>query len=321
MARGAQPAGAVGLRGHRALSADVRVEVVVLTCGRPAELARTLDRLDALPERPRIVVVDNASRGSRTERVARSFAQVEYVRCRRDRGAAGRNDGVARVRAPYVAFCDDDTFWAPGAIRRAADLLDAHPTIGAVGARVLVGVSERVDPTCDGMARSPLRVPGAPGPALISFLAGAVVCRVDAYRAAGGYEPRLFLGAEEALLGLELATRGWRMVYAADVVAHHHPASTSRARRQRAVAGLRNRVWIAWLRLPAAGAVYESRRALRDAAERGVRGEVLRAALRGVPWLLSARRVVPEAVYAQWCQVHGGPSRPAAEAPAPASAT
>jgi GT2 family glycosyltransferase len=290
------------------LSADPRVEVVVLTHDRPAVLARTLDRLLALPERPRVVVVDNASREPGTERVARSFPSFEYVRCDRNRGAAGRNDGVARVRAPYVAFCDDDTFWAPGALRRAADLLDAHPRVAAVGARVLVGASERVDPICEEMARSPLRAAGTPGAALISFLPGAVVFRTAAYREAGGYEPRLGLGAEEGLLGLELAARGWRMVYAADVITHHHPASMARARRRRAVHTLRNRVWIAWLRLPVAGAVYESRRALRDADERGLRGAVLRASLRGAAWLLAKRRVVSEDIYAQWCLVHGGPS-------------
>jgi len=42
-------------------TADPRVSVVVLTHGRCIELLRTVERLCALPERPRIIVVDNAS--------------------------------------------------------------------------------------------------------------------------------------------------------------------------------------------------------------------------------------------------------------------
>ncbi|MDO0931403.1 hypothetical protein QQY66_06815 [Streptomyces sp. DG2A-72] len=31
---------------------------------------------------------------------------------------------------PYVAFSDDDSWWTPGALRQAADLLDVHPRLG-----------------------------------------------------------------------------------------------------------------------------------------------------------------------------------------------
>ncbi|EJO54723.1 glycosyltransferase family 2 protein, partial [Burkholderia multivorans] len=40
---------------------EPRVTAVVLTYRRPDELARTLARLTALPDRPAIVVVDNAA--------------------------------------------------------------------------------------------------------------------------------------------------------------------------------------------------------------------------------------------------------------------
>jgi hypothetical protein len=42
------------------------------------------------------------------------------------------------------------------------------------------------------------------------------------YQSVDGYAPRLFLGAEEPLMGLDLATQGWRTMYAAEVVTHHH---------------------------------------------------------------------------------------------------
>src|SRR5690606_17257775 len=144
-----------------------------------------------------IVVVDNASSDGTSAIVRRRFPQVVLVSAEANLGAAGRNAGVARVTTPYVAFSDDDTWWLPDALEQAADLLDRHPQVAAVAARVLVVPGRRTDPTCLQMARSPLPSEGLPGPRLAAFMAGAVVMRADAYRAVGGYEPRLFLGAEE----------------------------------------------------------------------------------------------------------------------------
>jgi GT2 family glycosyltransferase len=290
-------------------AADARVSVVVLTHNRADELERTLQQLLRLPERPMIVVADNASRDGSAERVARRFPQVECVRCRANRGAAGRNDGVARVRTPYVAFCDDDTWWAAGALSRAADLLDAHPRLAAVAARVLVGADERIDPTCEAMATSPLDASGLPGPALIGFMAGAVVMRTQAFREAGGYEPRLFIGAEESLLGLDLAARGWRMMYAAEVVAHHHPSSR-RSSRQRQALLVGNRIRIAWLRLSASAAWHESVAALREARALALAPPVLWHVLRGLPWMLARRRVVPRPVERMYRTVHASQPAP-----------
>ena len=283
---------------------DDRVSVVVLTHDRPAELERTLSRLVALPETPRLVVVDNASAPGCVDAVLRRFPGVDCVRCEANLGAAGRNAGVDRVQTRYVAFCDDDTWWAPGAVQRAADLLDAHPAIAALSARVLVEPGQRTDPTCEHMARSPLRGAGLPGAELIAFMAGATVMRTAAYREGGGYEPRLFLGAEELLLGLDFAARGWRMVYAPDVVTHHAPSAAGRIPRARTIALARNRLWIAWMRLPASTARRETSRWLRHAADQDVRSAVLRQALAGLPWALSRRRVVPLRVDAMYRAVY-----------------
>jgi GT2 family glycosyltransferase len=271
--------------------------VVVLTHNRPAELARTLVALRELPERPELIVVDNASTPDLLAPVRGRFADATWLRCARNQGAAGRNAGVARARTRYVAFCDDDTWWAPGSLRRAADLLDAYANVAAVSARVLVGDAQHEDVTCARMAASPLRSAGLPGPALIGFMAGACVMRTAAYRAVGGYEPRLFLGAEEWLMALDFAARGWRMVYARGVVTHHHPSPARDAHGRRVVLA-RNRVWIAWLRLPLRDALAASWRALREVASRGLLARTLGATLRGLPWALRHRHVVPRRVAA-----------------------
>jgi GT2 family glycosyltransferase len=295
-----------------------RVSVVVLTHQRIDELKRCLAQLSRLPERPALIVVDNASSDGSAAFVARCHPDAELVRCTRNLGAAGRNAGVARVCTPYVAFCDDDTWWAAGALTRAADLLDRHAGVAAIAAHVLVGAEERDDPTCVAMAASPLAAEGLPGPALVSFMAGAVVMRTVAFREAGGYEPRLFLGAEEALLGMDLLAAGWHIVYARDVVTHHHP-SLVRDGEGRRVMLARNRLWLAGLRLPWRLAWRESRVVAREAAAAGVLRPALFQALAGLPWVLSHRRVLPEAVIAMRERVYA-PSGGCPAAPLPAAA-
>src|SRR5207244_8958946 len=131
-----------------------------------------------LPEQPEIIVVDNASTDGTLCAVTKQFPQVEVVSAGRNLGAAGRTLGVRRAATPYVALCDDDTWWEPHALRRAADLFDVHPRLAVVTARVLVGPQEREDPICQELAHSPLPCePDMPGPPLLGFLAGASVVR------------------------------------------------------------------------------------------------------------------------------------------------
>lgn len=303
-------------RAPSAASLSPRVSIVVLTHNRPAELARTLQHLAALPEQPPVIVVDNASSPAVDPTRIPGWGQARLVLCPRNEGAAGRNRGVAEVTTPYVAFCDDDTWWEPGALATATALLDADPRVVALSARVLVGPDNRFDPACEAMARSPVTPPPGPplpGPALVSFMAGAVVMRTDAFRAVGGYEPRFFLGAEEVLMALDLAARGGWIAYAPQVVTHHHPSAARDASHRRLVT-LRNRLWIPWLRLPWRWALSESRHVLREARAAGLIGPVLREALRALPWVLAERRPVPPDVLRRWLEVY----RPHALQPVPA---
>ncbi|MGW0187685.1 glycosyltransferase family 2 protein, partial [Streptomyces sp. NPDC003362] len=103
------------------LGPDDRTTVVVITRDRRPELLRTLRTLRDLPERPPVIVTDNGSADGTADAVARDHPEVLLLRPGRNLGAVGRNLAVRRVRTPYVAFCDDDTWWEPGSLRRAAD--------------------------------------------------------------------------------------------------------------------------------------------------------------------------------------------------------
>ena len=193
---------------------DLRVSVVVITHQRCDELLHALARLTELPERPHVVVVDNGSTDGTAACVRRDFPEVELVESRVNLGAVGRNVGVARVTTPYVAFCDDDTWWEPGALRAAADALDRHPRLAVVTARIIVEPAGTEDPIVAELRDSPVR--GAdwlPGPALGSFLAGASVVRRSAFDEVGGFHDRLWLGGEEELMAGDLTAAGWELCY------------------------------------------------------------------------------------------------------------
>src|SRR3954467_15611794 len=201
---------------------DQRIGVVIITYQRRDEALRAVERLTGPPEQPPIVLVDNGSTDGTAEAVREGFPQVEVLALDWNAGAVGRNLGVARLRTPYVAFCDDDTWWEPGSLAAAADALDAHPGLGVVNARIIVEPGAREDPIVAELRDSP--VPGPdwlPGPALGSFLAGASVVRREAFEQVGGFAERLWLGGEEELLATDLVSAGWELCYLPDLVVHH----------------------------------------------------------------------------------------------------
>ena len=117
---------------------DTRVTVVIITRNRRAELGRTLGKLAELPEHPAVIVVDNGSDDGTAAHVRWDHPDVQLIAARSNLGAVGRNLALRRVTTPYAAFCDDDTWWEPGALTLAADALDAHPDVASVTARIVV---------------------------------------------------------------------------------------------------------------------------------------------------------------------------------------
>src|SRR5215208_6826011 len=139
--------------------------VVIATRDRRGAILRTLEHLEALPERPPIVVVDNESSDGTPDAVRRRHPAVQVIEAGRNLGCGARTLGARHARTPYVALCDDDSWWASGSLERAAALLDSNPELALVAARIIVEPDGRIDPTCRLMAESPLpHDPQLPGP-------------------------------------------------------------------------------------------------------------------------------------------------------------
>jgi GT2 family glycosyltransferase len=279
---------------------DPRVAVVVITHQRRDELLLALSRLRALPEQPHVVVVDNGSTDGTAAAVRAAHPEVELIASPENLGAVGRNLGVARLGTPYVAFCDDDTWWEPGSLRAAADVFDAHPRLAVATARILVEPGGTEDPIVAELRDSP--VVGAdwlPGPALGSFLAGASVLRREAFTEVGGFSERLWLGGEEELMAGDLAARGWELCYLPQLTVHHQ-ASTARDPHRRRADGIRNTLWTTWLRRPLRPALRRTLHLLRTVPRDRVTARGLWQAVRGLPWVLRERRVLPPVAEARF---------------------
>lgn len=297
----------------RAAGATPRVGVAIATRDRRDRLLETIPRLLALPERPPVVVADNGSRDGTVAALRAAFGDaITVLALDRNRGGAARTAAARALATPYVAFSDDDSWWDPGALAAAVRLLDADPRRGLVAARVVVGPGRRPDPTCAAMARSPLARRRAGEPAgdgaaatpsdgalvpVLGFVACGAIVRRDAFLAVGGFNERYGIGGEERLLALDLAAAGWRVLYAPGVVAHHWPLPSPRRAGRRA-GMVRNDLWSSWLRRPVRRIPAATARTLaRGGPWRGtMRGAV--AALRGLPWVVRARRPLPRAVEA-----------------------
>ena len=274
-------------------SVDPRVAVVVITHQRRDELLGAVERLLALPEQPHVVVVDNGSTDGTANAVRARFPSVELIASPENLGALGRNLGVARLDTPYVAFCDDDTWWEPGSLRTAADTFDAHPRLAVVTARILVEPGGTEDPIVPELRDSPVRgAPWLPGPALGSFLAGASVLRRSAFEEVGGFSERLWLGGEEELMAGDLAARHWELCYLPALTVHHE-ASRARDPHKRRRDGIRNTLWTTWLRRPLRPALRRTVHLLRTVPRDRVTASGLLDAVRGLPWVLRERRVLP----------------------------
>ncbi|HEY6935095.1 MAG TPA: glycosyltransferase [Marmoricola sp.] len=242
----------------------------------------------------RVVLVDNGSLDGTVEAVRRHFPEVEVVALPENRGAVARNIGVERAGTPYVAFADDDSWWEPGSLALAEQLLSRHPDWAVAVASVLVEPGGRLDPLNEQMlAESPVvehTLRQELDARLVSgFHACAAVVRADAFLAAGGFDEVVFFGGEEERLVLDLVARGGLVVHLPALVVHHEPGEHARHGRSQQV--VRNHLLTAVLRhgWPEVG------HRLRQALRRGDLPAVV-AAARRLPVALSARDRVPPAV-------------------------
>lgn len=166
----------------------------------------------------RVLVLDDTSTDE-TPAVAERLSadrRVSYVRHRTNQGhIATYNEGIEWADGDYVVLLSADDLLAPGALRRATDLLDAHPSVAfAYGDVIRFRSGDPLPPARTGQGRRSWRV--WPGEAWIerscrtgrNFVAASgVAVRTDVHKEAGGYRPGLPRTGDRELW-LRLAAHG-----------------------------------------------------------------------------------------------------------------
>ncbi|MDX6239479.1 MAG: hypothetical protein QOG10_4294 [Kribbellaceae bacterium] len=261
------------------------VTTVVVSRNRRDEL------LDTLPRHHRpVILIDNASTDGTATAVSKSVPDVHVVRRSKNLGAPGRNVGVRLAETPYIAFADDDSWWEPDSIEAAVTMLDTHPRIGLLAARILLHADEREDPLCRVMASSPLPAPpNLPGTPVLGFAACAAVVRRTAFLSAGGFDSVVFFGGEETRLAIDLAAGGWQLCYDPRLVVHHYPSARREGELTRSTLLARNELLTAVMRRPWPVVLRTTGRFARSAT--GRRG--LLQAIPRFPSAMSNRRRIP----------------------------
>ncbi|KRE33087.1 transferase [Mycobacterium sp. Soil538] len=274
-----------------------RTSFVIASRNRSAELATVLRLLLDTTNSP-IILVDNASDDDSVDMARRvangSDGRLTVIELEENLGAVGRNVGVAEASTPYVAFCDDDSWWDPESIGLAESLFDAYPTLAVLAARTLVMPGRREDPIVADLASSPLgHDPALPGPSILGFLACSSIVRASAFEAVGGFSPIIHFRGEETLLAWDLAAHGWDLCFCERLTAFHQPSTERATTSAQDARTMRNAVLTTWLRRPLRYCLRSGATFVRAAAGDRDHAVALGEALRALPAVLAARHRLP----------------------------
>jgi GT2 family glycosyltransferase len=277
-----------------------RTSFVIATRDRSEELCAVLVRLLDIGSCP-IIVVDNGSRDgsvAAANRIAAGAAgRLTVIPLERNEGAVARNIGVAQSKTPYVAFCDDDSWWAPGATDLAEAIFDTYPTVGLLAARAVMWPQHLDDPLVSLLAHSPLgRDPALPGPSILGFQACSAMVRKTAFDGVGGFSPILHFRGEEGLLAWDLASHGWDLCFCRALVAYHQPSPTRPSSQAQHARVLRNELLTACLRRPPDRCIRAAADLVWSAAHDTAHAKALFEAIGALPTVFRERSRLPDPV-------------------------
>jgi GT2 family glycosyltransferase len=191
------------------------VTIVYLAYNRRDELRESLRRMlsesDYESELIDVIVVDNASTDGSADAVREEFPQVQLIERDENVGVSGWNEGLAAASGEYVLALDDDCYLLPDGLRRA---------VAAASARAADLVSFKVVSTYDPehVFTEYYRT------GLFTYWGCAVLMRRHVIEALGGYDPQIFIWANELEFLLRFYDRGFCHLHLPDVVAQHMKA-------------------------------------------------------------------------------------------------
>ncbi len=221
------------------------VTIVIVNWNGGSLLLRCLESIRAsrCSAKVDVIVVDNHSADGSREEAAAAFPEFRVIDSGSNLGF-GRANNLARplVRTPLVLFLNPDTQLLPGTLELALQCLDRRPGVGALGCRMLypdgrvqeLGLQwestpwtvllelllitdwsrqylrrwlPTVDPLCSGDASK--------------LYGGFMLVRRQVLEAAGWFDERYFMYAEDADLCRTIRALGWTIYYCSEAALVH----------------------------------------------------------------------------------------------------
>jgi GT2 family glycosyltransferase len=188
------------------------VTIVFLVYNRREQLRESLRRMtveaDYEQSKLDVIVVDNASDDGSAEMVRTEFPAVQVIVREVNCGVSGWNDGFAAARGDYVLALDDDCYLPPDGLRRAVETAVERDAD-------LVSFSVRSSFSDDYRFDQSYRT------GLLSFWGCAVLMRRGVLDALDGYDPEIFVWANELEFMLRFFDHGFRHLHLPEVQAIH----------------------------------------------------------------------------------------------------
>jgi len=208
--------------------------IIIPTRSRPDPLAACLDSLERLQfERDRfeVIVVDDAGHIPLDEIVsAHRGVSARLIRQPPGGPAAARDAGAAQARGEFLAFTDDDCAPAPDWLTALATRLALTPD-HAVGGRTVNALPDNPYSAASQNLVTYFSAHFNSDPDDARFFASNnFAAPAESFRAMGGFGKFLpFAGAEDRDFCDRWRSRGYRMSYAPEAVAHHAHALNFRS--------------------------------------------------------------------------------------------
>jgi glycosyltransferase involved in cell wall biosynthesis len=209
-------------------------EVVIPAWNAEMYLAETLQSLRGQTVPPRRITVVDDGRTDGTCTVAEAYGAI--VVTSPHVGVVGvRNQGLAKVEAPFVAFVDSDDVWLPGFAERQAEIWrSAEPSLAAVGSLVEAFGEGDLQAWQGPLARGGFRELGAEevwdrNP----LTASTILFRAEALRAIHGWREG-YTPTDDYDTSLRLVSAGYRVGLVQEVLARYRVRNGSWSSRAKA---------------------------------------------------------------------------------------
>lgn len=202
----------VSRNGDAGMSEWPTVTLVYLAFNRRDEIRESLRRMlfesDYDSQLVEVIVVDNASTDGTADMVRAEFPQVTLIVRDENVGVSGWNDGFAAAQGDYVLALDDDCYLPPDGLRRAVAAAGEHDA-DLVSFKVVS--SYDTDHVFTDYYRT----------GLFAYWGCAVLMRRHVIEALGGYDPQIFIWANELEFLLRFFDHGFCHLHLPEVVARH----------------------------------------------------------------------------------------------------